>query len=278
MRLASLAAVSALALATAACGPHVNPALRTRLDCPQRQGDLVRASVSPDGKSCAYRAGDAEVTLQLTPISGDPQSTLDAVETSLVGPKPTATAETSAVTAAAEAPAEATGASAGDAAKAAQQAREDAGKSAGTDKDWDSGQGRTVVIDKSGKHIELNAKGGDQAHIDLPGIHIDASDDNAKVDVAGVHIDATDNAATVRVYQDVRLAGQGLSRERNGVHAMLIVRRDDLPGGWRTVGYEAGGPKTGPLTVAIVRSRGDVEMHGRIEHDLRRLVRMNSGA
>src|SRR6185437_17103025 len=74
------------ALSAAACGPHLNPALRTRLDCPDRQGALVRASVSPDGKSCLYRADDVEVNLQLTPVTGDATTTLNAVEASLVGP------------------------------------------------------------------------------------------------------------------------------------------------------------------------------------------------
>ena len=218
MRFLCIAAVSALALGAAACGPRTNPALRTRLDCPARQGDLVRASVSADGKSCGYRSGDVEVALQLTPLTGDPQTTLSAIETSLLGPKAAAPAP------AAEAGATASAASAasaeiqaGDAAKAAQEAREDAGKAAGSDRDWDTGHGRTVVIDKNGKHVEVNGEGGDQAHI-------------------------------------------------------------DLPGGFRTVGYEAGGPKTGPLTVAVVRSRSDVDIHGHLEHDLRRLVRLNGGA
>jgi hypothetical protein len=272
-------AVSALALGAAACGPRTNPALRTRLDCPARQGDLVRASVSADGKSCGYRSGDVEVALQLTPLTGDPQTTLSAIETSLLGPKAAAPAP------AAEAGATASAASAasaeiqaGDAAKAAQEAREDAGKAAGSDRDWDTGHGRTVVIDKNGKHVEVNGEGGDQAHIDLPGIHIDANDNNARVDVAGVHVDASDGQATFRIYQEVRLAGHGLSRDRDGVHAVFLARRDDLPGGFRTVGYEAGGPKTGPLTVAVVRSRSDVDIHGHLEHDLRRLVRLNGGA
>ena len=276
MRFLCIAAVSALALGAAACGPRANPALRTRLDCPDRQGDLVRTSVSADGKSCGYRSGDVEVALQLTPLTGDPQTTLSAVETSLLGPKAAAPAAAAAAdTAASAASAEV---QATDAAKAAQEAREDAGRPAGSDRDWDTGRGRTVVIDKNGKHVEVNGEGGDQAHIDLPGIHIDANDNNARVDVAGVHVDASDGQATFRIYQEVRLAGHGLSRDRDGVHAVFLARRDDLPGGFRTVGYEAGGPKTGPLTVAVVRSRSDVDIHGHLDNDLRRLVRLNSGA
>jgi len=45
--------------------------------------------------------------------------------------------------------------------------------------------------------------------------------------------------------------------------------------GYRFVGYEAGGPKAGPLTVAVVRSRkADAD---RISGDVVRLVRLNGG-
>lgn len=285
MRLLSLAAVSALALSAAACGPHLNPALRTRLDCPDRQGELVRASASPDGKSCLYRADDVEVNLQLTPVTGDPTATLSAVEASLVAPKGTPAADSRPAAAAAnpQAPAPSASASAsGEAAKAEEEARQDANAAAEPSRDQDQGNGgHTVVIDKNGRHI-VTAGGGDhdRAHIDLPGIHIDADDanDNAKIDVAGVHIDASNDQATVRMMRDVRLPGEGFSRERNGVRATFIAHRDDLPGGYKYVGYEAAGPKTGPLTIATVRAHDEMDDHGRLYHDIRRLVRRNGGA
>ena len=287
MRLLSLAAVSALALSAAACGPHLNPALRTRLDCPDRQGALVRASVSPDGKSCLYRADDVEVNLQLTPVTGDATTTLNAVEASLVGPKANPAADSGQAaapekpqTVAPVAPASASASS--DAAKADQEARQDAGAAADQSRNQDQDSGKhTVVIDKNGQHVAVTGDGDhDRAHIDLPGIHIDADDanDNAKIDVAGVHIDASNDQATVRMMRDVRLPGEGLSRERNGVRATFIARRDDLPGGYRYVGYEAAGPKTGPLTIATVRAHDDMDDHGRLYHDIRRLVRRNGGA
>lgn len=290
MRTLSLAAVSALALSAAACGPHMNPALRTRLDCPERQGVLVRASISPDGKSCLYRSGEVEVNLQLTPVSGDPATTLNAVEASLVGPKVAPAADNASAAAATSGGASAAAAAApspsssDEAARAAQEARQDAGAAAASDhadQDWGSGR-HAVVIDRSGRHLASagadDRDDNDRAHVDLPGIHIDADNDNAQVDVAGVHIDADNDQATVRVMRDVRLAGEGLSRERNGVRATFIARRDDLPGGYRLVGYEAAGPKSGPLTVATVRSRSDMDNHGRLYNDIRRLVRRNGGA
>lgn len=282
MRPVFIAAASVAALSAAACAPHPNPALRTRLDCPQRQGVLVRASVSADGKTCGYRAGDVDVTLQLTPVTGDPTSTLNAVETALVGPKVTP-ASTAGAAAAPPASAPSTKAPpepspATDAAKAAQEAREDADRQAGSDADWDSGGKHSVVIDRNGSHVATSGDDNDHAHIDLPGVHIDADHDNAQVDVAGVHIDAAGDQATIRAYRDVRLEGEGLSRERNGVRATFIARREDLPDGYRFVGYEASGPKTGPLTIATVRSRNDMDNHGRLYHDIRRLVRRNGGA
>lgn len=282
MRLPPLAAVTAVALTTAACAPHVNPYLRTRLDCPDRQGVLQRVSVSPDGKACGYRAGDVEVNLQLTPVSGDASATLNAIEASLVGPKTAPAAEAHAAAgsesepAAESAPAPA--AAADEAAKAEREASEDAGRSApAAGGDWETGRKHGVVIDGGGKNGVVVGS-GDHAHVDLPGLHIDAGEGNAKVDVAGVHIDAADNEATVRLMRDVRMRGEAFARERNGVRATFIAKRDDLPDGYRFVGYEASGPKKGPLTVAVVRSHSEYDHSNRLYHDVQRLVRSNGGA
>jgi hypothetical protein len=62
---------------------------------------------------------------------------------------------------------------------------------------------------------------------------------------------------------------------KRGFRATYILARDNLKDGYKAVGYEAGGPKTGPLTVALVKSKsGD---HHDIFSDVKRLVRRNGG-
>ena len=92
--------------------------------------------------------------------------------------------------------------------------------------------------------------------VDLPGIHITANenDESAKVRVGPISIDANDSSATIRSRREVRLRGEAFSREKRGIRATFIYTGKDLPAGYRFVGYEAGGPKTGPIAVAIVKS------------------------
>ena len=73
------------------------------------------------------------------------------------------------------------------------------------------------------------------------------------------------------------LNGEALSREKRGLRATCIYTGKDLPAGYRYVGYEAGGPKCGPLTIAKIRSKIDTESGDRINHDVRELVRRNGG-
>jgi hypothetical protein len=268
MRLLAFAAVSVLALGASACAPRVDYAHRTRLDCPDRQGELRRTGAAADGKSCTYAANDGtEVNLQLTPVNGDANTTLSALETSLVGPATPAAADASNAAKPPNPPANpATPASGGDAARAAREASADAGAAGDKDHVWNSGDRHDGDGDD------------DHAHVSLPGLHIDADGDNAKIDVAGVHIDANDENATVHVVHDVRLRGQGFSRERNGLRATFIAKRDNLPDGYRFVGYQASGPKAGPLTIAVVKSRDDIGNGDRLYRDIERLVRRNGGA
>ena len=278
MRAIALAAVSTLALGAAACAPHVNYAARTKLDCPATQGELTRTSVAADGQSCLYKAGDVDVTLQLTPLSGgDAYATLKGVETSLVGAADAKAANAGDKGADAadktEKPATASAASSDAAGKAAREASADAGHSTvHADVDWNSDDKDGVQVDKSAKN------GDDHAHVSLPGLHIDADDNNAKVDVAGIHIDANDDHQTVHIVRDVRMQGEAFSREKRGLRATFIAKREGLPGGYEFVGYEASGPKTGPLTVAIVKSHDDIDNGNRLYHDIQRLVRRNGGA
>jgi hypothetical protein len=293
-----LAASSLALLGLAACTPSGPPKARAALDCPQRQGDLTRTAAAADGKSCTYRTSDgSDVTLQLVATHGDPRAALAALETSLAAPSPelvkgekeaqvamgeAAKAQGAAEVAQGEA-LKAEAAAKGDvvrttetaAAKVAEQARADAANAPGDDTD----------VDVPGLHIQAHEDGvkGDKAHIDLPGIHIDADDDSdtAKIKVGGVTIDAENGAARIRNYRAVRLRGEAFSREKRGIRASYFFTGNGLPEGLRFVGYEAAGPKSGPITVAIVRSTVDsdeIDMHGHALRDIKRLVRRNSGS
>jgi hypothetical protein len=274
-----LAASSTLALC--ACQPGPIKA-RAALDCPVTQGDLTRTAAAADGKSCAYRASDGnEISLQL--ISGDATATLKAVESTLLPPpspeelaaeaaKPKPEPEPTSETAPPD-----------DAAKGAEwQAQHDT----------DSVEIRTTIrkeIDRSvrdnvevavgGKSGVVVSQDGDTARVNLPGIHITAKDDTANVRIGGLTVDASHDEAVVRIQREVRLKGEALAREKRGLRATYIRTGKALPGGYRYVGYEAAGPKSGPLAVATVRSKfettGDDVDH--IYPDVKRLVRRNGG-
>jgi hypothetical protein len=52
------------------------------------------------------------------------------------------------------------------------------------------------------------------------------------------------------------------------------VANSNLRDGWSAVGYEAGGPKAGPVTIAVVKAHGG--NHHDVFHDVKRLVRRNA--
>lgn len=119
---------------------------------------------------------------------------------------------------------------------------------------------------------------GDAVDINLPGLRILARDDKADIKVGGVSVSAGGDSAVVRTRNDVRLKGEALSREKRGVRASYLRASDELPGGWRYVGYEAAGPKTGPLAVATVRSKSSPRAAAGVnDGDLKRLARRNGG-
>jgi hypothetical protein len=264
------AAGAALLVTAAACTPSGPPVARAALDCPASEGDLSRQSVAPDGKTCDYvtRGGD-QVQLRLIPVTGSYQAALVPIEQELgaevqsdqqVAEARVKQAEADAQ--AAEKSAKSTSADAKGAAEAAKQAANDA-----------LGEARNA---------EAAAKDASEAdavtHIDLPGIHITADDSGggrANVNVGSVHVNAGDQGAEIRVDKPVRLRGEALSPEKRGFRATYILAKDNLRDGWRAVGYEAAGPKVGPITVAVVKSRSGE--HDHILNDVKRLVHRNGG-
>ena len=131
-------------------------------------------------------------------------------------------------------------------------------------------------------------KGTGEAHIDLPGFHLNASDDKAGIRLPGVSINADGDDAKVstslggHVRADVQAHDGGAEIRTGGVNAngaaltFLLASNTPGPGGYRVVGYRAKGPAKGPLVVAVFRARGEDRRGDSVdEHGLDRLVDMN---
>lgn len=291
MKALKLCAVSALALTAAACSHReVQSAATTgRLDCPETAGNLTRISAAADGKSCEYQIADgAQVTLKLMPVGAQGPTALLA--------KLTADLKAEVAMDKAAKPADAAGGV--KAAEVIAQANADADKAWSSDSAAEDPEVSEIErkVEAKLKERGLSDESDPQsAHVRLPGVQIDADDktDSARVSLPGIHIDAKGDGAAVRVgsinivsndesvdlnsVTDTRLRGEGLSKTQRGISAMFVYAGDNLGGGYKYVGYEAAGPKTGPLTVAIVKSRKEGGFHGDVYGDVKRLVRRNGG-
>ncbi|CAN5423837.1 hypothetical protein BH10PSE2_BH10PSE2_10680 [soil metagenome] len=141
---------------------------------------------------------------------------------------------------------------------------------------------------------------GDRASVRLPGIHVEANGDNADVRIGGftIHANDSDSASntpppppanpslhgnlSVGDGQDVSVnvrdgGAEVRSRSPGDAVRATYLLTDDTPSesGWRTVGYEARGPRAGPIVVATVRTR---ERHGDgVFDDAKALVSLNVG-
>jgi len=244
MKILALALIGASAAALTACerpfpmaGHHRPLQPISQLNCPAALREFNRTDVSPDGKSCSYMGSNgAEVQLKLVSFSGDPDSALDPVEAqmkTMLPPQPPAPPPSSSE------PASAPGA------------------------------------------------GRDNVNINLPGISIHADDKNANVNVPGVHINADGQNNSVRINGGGEgPSGRGgqftVNADDNGAvirsrafgpnveQSLILASKVPGPQGWRTVGYEAVGPKSGPLVVADFQSRQD--NHDLIFDDVRALA------
>ncbi|MBW8816496.1 MAG: hypothetical protein JF588_24015 [Caulobacterales bacterium] len=270
MRLPLLLAASGLALTAAACTQAPPP--RATLECPAARGDLTRTSVAADGKTCTYvTSSGADVTLQLVSVQGGVDGTLASVENTLMAGRQADAADAKDVKGAkgdSEDSAKAADKTAAAAEKDADKARKEAAEDA---------HGADVSLENG--HVGVSTHDHGATHVNLPGIHITADDDNdtAHVQVGPININAGEGKATVRMKHDVRLRGEALNPQKRGFRAMFLYHGDDLPEGYRYVGYEAGGPKTGPIVVAVVKSKSADADGGRIQSDITKLVRLNGG-
>ncbi|CAN5675506.1 hypothetical protein BH11PSE1_BH11PSE1_28680 [soil metagenome] len=275
MKTLLLLATSALALA--AC--QRTATVSAKLDCPQTEGGLTLISAAANGQSCIYHERDgAEVTLSRMAVTGSAMATLASLEDQLKTLGGTSTGATSAEKgdiAVALADADAAKAKA-DAARVEAEARIDSRIDEGVD---EAAKENTTV---RGPHfqakVENDGDGDERTQVDLPGLHIKAEGEKADVHVGPIHIDADGDSktATIKMYRDVRLRGEALSRVKRGLRATFIYAGDDLSGGYKYLGYEASGPKTGPLTVAVVKSTSE-NQHNDMYDDVKKLVRRNGG-
>jgi hypothetical protein len=243
MRTIALIALAAAGLS--ACTPpfvHRGPkALKpiSRLDCPPAQGQLTRSSAAPDGSSCTYSGpAGASVQLKLTSVSGDPEALLQPVEAQLKAELPPPAPPPAAVS----------------------------GSSAPA--------GDNVDIHVPGVSIQATNQG---AKVNVPGVHIDADDQHGSVHITGpgagppfsgrgqFTVDANDSGAVIHS----RSFGPNLQE------SLILASNAPGPQGWRTVGYEALGPRSGPLVIATVQAKSDD--HEQLFGDVKELVRRAAG-
>lgn len=250
-------AAGALLTLSGCAQPPVSAITTGRLDCPETKGQLTRVSAAEDGQSCRYRTADgADMELRLVPVEGGPKATLERLEAQLASVAATQPASATEASATAE--------SSETAALAASTLAQAEADVAGED---------AASVRAPGTKIDA---GPESVNITLPGLKIDASEDQAQVKIGPINIDASEDGATVRIYREVRLRGESLSRERRGVRATYILADGRQASGATYVGLEAGGPKTGPLVVAIVSAATEGE-EAEILDDIQDLVRENGG-
>lgn len=222
-----------------------------RLDCPGRQGELTLVSKAEDGQSCAYASNEATVDLRLIRLNGgDAEAALAPVESELKSVMPTPP---------------------------------------------------VPIKPMNGK------KGGNRTTINLPGVKIDSSDHGADIRIGHLTINSDGSAAEVKVNKNVNIRSDDAQasvnvsanddregdvsiranddgaeiRTRKGgndaVRSTLILANDKAPKGYRLAGYEARGPKGGPLAVAVVKAKTrDTDDHDLFK-DMKALVRHNVG-
>lgn len=223
-----------------------------RLDCPQKQGELTLVSKADDGQSCAYVSSAAAVDLSLIKLNGgDAEAALAPIEAELKGVMPLPPAPP--------------------------------------------------------KPPEHKGMGKNRTTINLPGVKIDANDDGADIRIGHLTINSEGGAAEVKVNKNVNYKaadahgsvnvqtddehegdvtikandnGAEIRARKGGadsVRSTLILANDKAPKGYRLAGYEARGPKGGPLAVAIVKAKTrDTDDHDLFK-DMKALVRHNVG-
>lgn len=253
------------------------------LQCPESIGALTRkGSAQADGKVCIYTGPrGAEVELHLVTFGDDgAEPILKGFETRLLGSMPRTAADISRSSAdLARADAASARADAQVARADADAARADARASADATPD-------SAHVSAPGLKVDAE---GDRASVRMPGIHVEANGDKADVRIGGFTIRANDSGASVNGRMTTGADTDSVSINARDDAAEIRTRApgdairqtylltDNRPSeaGWRMVGYEARGPRTGPIVVATVRSR-ERNADG-VFDDAKELVALNVG-
>ena len=247
------------------------------LQCPDTLGALTRkGSASADGLSCDYVGPrGAEVSLHLVRLDGTSvDQALDGFERRLAADLPEAAAKVNADKAREQA----------ETAKADAVAAKADAEAARADAEAAKAAGEHVSIAAPGVRIEAQDKGraGDRASVRLPGIRIEAEGDNARVQIGGMRIDSRDGQGARTETTSVSVNANSEATEVRATAPGEAVRANYIltdgnprPGGWALVGYEARGPRGGPLVVATVRAKE--RGRDRVFEDARDLVTLNVG-
>ena len=265
------------------------------LQCPETMGSLTRkGSAQADGKVCVYTGPrGAEVSLHLVTLDDQTaDQALKVFETQLLSVMPHTAAQMQQGEARAEADAARAEAAAGRAAADGAQASAD-GAQAAADSAQAAADGvragaaaasadETVDVTAPGVRVEAR---NDRARVRLPGIRIDTDGDKASVNIGGLHINTDDSDASVNLSSSEETvsiqahedAAQIRTRAPGDATRQTFLLTDNRPSeaGWRLVGYEARGPRGGPIVVATVRAK-DRNSDG-VFDDAKDLVTLNVG-
>lgn len=267
MRIALLIATSTTVLGLAACDgvdlPRYDKTKEpsrlkvvSELACPESQGDLTRVRVNADG-TCDY-AGPrgSEVQLRLVKATletaGEALAPLES-ELRAVLPRAAGVAATVPV----EGPV----------------AKEPDPTHVGVAV---QGEGADEKVDVNLPGMRIKTE-GENAIVRLPGIRVEANDSETggESGTARVNIDVGGKKVLVRAKDEaseIRTSHEGPDLRRTFV--LVDSRVDDAD--FRLVGYEAAGPKTGPMVVAVVKSKAHDEADEALK-DAKKLIEANVG-
>lgn len=293
-RLLAAAAIGALAAATSGCHPAAlgrganrhdrAVTVADRLDCPTSQGRLSRVEQSADGRLCRYTGPDGdEVTLSYLSLDGKtPQAALTPIEAEFRTAVPDAVASDDAASLNAD----------------------------GAHANWSDGRTTTSTTTHDGavatsttearddddddSHAS-HKRSNDHVRIALPGMSIEADNGRAKIRAFGQSIDADDSkGGRAVVHGDWNGMQSSINAHDRGVEmrfgwvgqrsvdlTYIVTGKTPGPTGQRGASYVARGPISGPLVIAVGKSRegqdhddGDGDDKGAV-HDLKRLVDRN---
>lgn len=242
------------------------------LQCPDTVGSLTRkGSAQSGGTICIYTGSrGAEVSLHLVTLDDTTaDEALKRFEARLMGAMPHTAARMQASHSA-------------DAARAeAEIARIQA--------DGARAQATAAASDEERVNVRLPGMQvdteGEHATVRMPGLSVDADGDRASVRIAGITIDADEGSQNV----DITSSDESVSVQAHDDSAEIRTRApgeairttyiltDNRPSddGWRLVGYEARGPRGGPIVVATVRAKD--RNSDSVFDDAKDLVALNVG-